>query len=183
MHEHILEFWFTEIEPRDWWVKDPEFDTHIANRFAHVHEQAVAGELSAWRKTAPGRLAEIIVLDQFSRNIYRDEPEAFASDERALKLAQEAVAKGACEALAGDKQLFLLMPYMHSESIEVHQQAEPLFEALAASDERYTRNLDFERRHKVIIDRFGRYPHRNAILGRKYSVEELEFLTQPGSGF
>jgi uncharacterized protein (DUF924 family) len=124
------------------------------------------------------RLAEIIVLDQFSRNMYRDTPQSFAYDVIALVLAQEAVAQGAHRELALPKRSFVLMPYMHSESLLVHEQAMQLFDQPGLEDD-----LDFERRHKSIIERFGRYPHRNAILGRTSTAEELEFLKQPGSSF
>ncbi len=118
------------------------------------------------------------MLDQFSRNAYRDTPRAFAQDAMALVLAQEAVAGGALEALAPVQRSFLLLPYMHSESRAIHVVAEALYRAHAPAE-----NLDFELRHKAIIDRFGRYPHRNALLGRTSTPEELEFLTQTGSRF
>jgi uncharacterized protein (DUF924 family) len=123
-------------------------------------------------------LAEIIVLDQFSRNVYRDTPAAFAQDSLALALSQEAVQSGALNALTETERTFLLMPYMHSESRAIHVQAERLFKVHAPAT-----NYDFELKHKLIIDRFGRYPHRNAILGRASTPEELVFLEQPGSSF
>ena len=131
-----------------------------------------------WRREPEGRLAEILVLDQFSRNMYRGTALAFASDTLALALAQEAVAVGADLALPQMRRLFVYMPYMHSESRAIHQVAEPLFRERAAQD-----NYDFELRHKAIIDRFGRYPHRNEALGRRSTPEELAFLAQPGSRF
>jgi len=137
-----------------------------------------AGELYGWRSTDLGRLAEIIVLDQFSRNIFRDQSLAFAWDAQALVLAQEAVTAGVLEQLEFSQQAFLIMPYMHSESKIIHEQAIKLFSRPGLEF-----NLDFEKRHKVIIDRFGRYPHRNEILGRQSSAEEEEFLKQPGSAF
>jgi uncharacterized protein (DUF924 family) len=174
----VLRFWFEEIAPAQWWKVDPAFDRLIGERFGVLHRQACAMELPAWRVTPQGRLAEVIVLDQFSRNIHRGTPAAFAADPAALALAQEAVASGADQALPQDRRVFLYMPYMHSESRAVHALAEPLFRAFAPAD-----NLDFELRHKAIIDRFGRYPHRNEILGRPSSPEELAFLQQPGSRF
>lgn len=174
----VLSFWFDEIEPRMWWQKDAGFDESIRQRFAYVHEQAVRGELLFWRASAEGRLAEIIVLDQFSRNIWRDQPQAFAHDGMALVLAQEAVATGADRMLPPPRRAFLYMPYMHSESLAIHQLAMKLFDAPGLED-----NLRFEKRHRDIILRFGRYPHRNTILGRHSTPEELEFLKQPGSGF
>ena len=141
-------------------------------------ERAAAGELYPWRATAEGRLAEVIVLDQFSRNVYRNTPQAFAQDPVALVLAQEAVASGALNQLDPTQRSFLLLPYMHSESRQIHLVAEALYTEYAPAV-----NLDFELRHKAIIDRFGRYPHRNEILGRTSTPEELEFLAQPGSRF
>lgn len=131
-----------------------------------------------WRGNAAGRLAEVIVLDQFSRNIFRDQPESFASDPLALALAQEAIAAGALAELPLEEKKFLLMPYMHSESRRIHEEAVELFSELGDSS-----TLRFEQRHKEIIDRFDRYPHRNAILGRTSTPEEVEFLSQPGSAF
>ncbi|QQE66233.1 membrane protein [Leptolyngbya sp. BL0902] len=177
--DDVLTFWFKDLQPQQWWAADPAFDAQLRERFWDLLQRAAAGELWPWRATAAGRLAEIIVLDQFSRNIYRQTPQAFAQDGMALVLAQEAVAAGALADLADPmERAFLLMPYMHSESKPIHAQAEPLFQEHTPAD-----NLDFERRHRAIIDRFGRYPHRNAILGRASTEEELEFLKQPGSRF
>jgi|TARA_R110000772_G_scaffold127819_1_gene235244 uncharacterized protein (DUF924 family) len=176
--EDILAFWFQELEPRQWWAVDAALDTRIGERFLPTLEQAARCELAPWRASAAGRLAEVIVLDQFSRNIFRNTPGAFAQDPLALGLAQEAVAGGALARLEPDQRSFLLMPYMHSESRLIHEAAEPLFKAWAPAN-----NHHFELRHKEIIDRFGRYPHRNAILGRESTAEEREFLTQPGSSF
>lgn len=176
--ETIINFWFDEIEPKAWWVKDTEFDALIKQRFGLLVVQAQAGELYHWRATPQGRLAEIILLDQFCRNIHRDTPQAFASDPLALALAQEAVAQGADTELKAKQVPFLFMPYMHSESKKIHEIAMVLFSREAAAG-----NLEFERRHKVIIDQFGRYPHRNEILGRESTPEEVEFLSQPGSSF
>ncbi|MBB2487792.1 DUF924 domain-containing protein [Mitsuaria sp. WAJ17] len=178
MPQQILDFWFHEIEPRQWWAVDPAFDALLRERFLLLLERAAQAELQDWRRTPQGRLAEVIVLDQFSRNIFRGTPRAFAQDPLALGLAQEAVAAGALASLAPDERSFLLMPFMHSESPRIHEDAERLFAQWAPEG-----NLDFERRHKAIIDRFGRYPHRNAILGRISTPEELAFLEQPGSRF
>ena len=149
----------------------------IRSRYATLHERASAGELYPWRTTPHGRLAEIIVLDQFSRNLHRDTPRMFAQDAAALALAQEAVAAGALAGLDLPGRAFLLMPYMHSESRAIHAVAEALFR------EHAPKNVEFELKHKAIVDRFGRYPHRNAVLGRASTPEELEFLAQPGSSF
>lgn len=174
----VLDFWFEEIEPAKWWQKDTEFDALISRQFSQLHAQAAACELYAWRDSADGCLAEVIVLDQFSRNMFRDTARAFAYDSLALALAQNAVARGLDQQLQPQQRNFLYMPYMHSESQLIHQLAVPLFANNSETD-----NLDFELRHKEIIDRFGRYPHRNEILGRQSSEQELEFLNQPGSSF
>lgn len=174
----VLHFWFHEVQPAQWWAVDAEFDACITERFKALHASAAAAELSAWRHGPQGRLAEILVLDQFSRNMFRGTPAAFASDAMALVLAQEAIAAGALQALNPVERSFLLLPLMHSESAFIHAQAEPLYRQYAP-----TSNWEFELRHKEIIDRFGRYPHRNAILGRVSTDEELHFLTLPGSRF
>ncbi len=173
----VLAFWFEEITPAQWWKVDPAFDAAIDTRFGVLHAQAAQAELWAWRATPEGRLAEVIVLDQFSRNRHRGTARAFACDPLALGLAQEAVARGADLALPPERRAFLYMPYMHSESRAVHAVAEPLFA------ERAAHVLDFERRHRAIVDRFGRYPHRNEVLGRVSTAEELTFLQEPGSRF
>lgn len=171
----IINFWFNELEPKQHWIKNPEFDKLIEQRFGDLLIAASKCELFSWRTTAQGRLAEIIVLDQFSRNIYRDMPQAFAQDALALALAQEAVSLGLDKELSDKEKPFLYMPYMHSESQVVHVEAEKLFKA--------TGNYDFEIKHKAIVDQFGRYPHRNEILGRESTPEEIEFLNKPGSSF
>lgn len=178
MLEQVLAFWFEEITPKEWWQKSDDFDRLIETRFGQLHAQAVQGELFQWRETAAGRLAEVIVLDQFSRNIYRDKPEAFAADATALVLAQEAVALGQDKALDETPRAFLYMPYMHSESRVIHAVAVELFNQTGMEN-----NYQFELRHKEIVDRFGRYPHRNDILGRESTVEEIAFLQTPGSSF
>lgn len=176
--EAVLAFWFDEIEPAQWWRADPAFDAQVRARFGELHRAAVQGELDAWRASARGRLAEVIVLDQFSRNLHRGSALAFAADPMALALAQEAVAAGHDLALPATQRLFLYLPWMHSESPRIHAVAVRLFTALGLPD-----NLDYELRHKAIIDRFGRYPHRNAALGRSSTAAELAFLREPGSSF
>lgn len=178
MFQVVIDFWFKELEPSSWFVKDEGFDALLRERFLSCYQQAIKGELYQWRTCPQGRLAEIIVLDQFSRNMFRDRPEAFSSDTIALVLAQTAVAAGCDQPLSPQERSFLYMPYMHSESAKVHEIAVQLF-----SQPGLERNLEFELRHKTIIDRFGRYPHRNKILGRVSTPEELEFLAQPGSSF
>ena len=178
MYREIIKFWFEEISQTQWWKKDVQFDQLIASRFLEVHGHASRCELNQWRDTADGRLAEIIVLDQFSRNIYRDSPLSFATDSLALVLAQEAIRVGADKKVSESMRSFFYMPFMHSESAVIHEEAVVLYEAYGNEG-----NLDFELRHKAIIDRFGRYPHRNEILGRDSTAEEVEFLSQPGSSF
>lgn len=174
----VLRFWFEECQPAQWWKVDAGFDAEVARRFGALHERASAGECWRWRATPAGRLAEILVLDQFSRNLHRGRPRAFAQDAMALVLAQEAVVGGAAEALAAEPRRFLLMPYMHSESVAIHAEAERLFAHYGPPDA-----VDFERRHAEIVRRFGRYPHRNEVLGRASTAEELAFLQHPGSRF
>jgi uncharacterized protein (DUF924 family) len=174
----VLKFWFEEISPAQWWKVDPELDRLITERFSVLHGRAVRAELFEWRIEPRGRLAEILVLDQFSRNIYRGDRLAFAADSIALALAQEAIAAKADLTLIPAERAFMYMPYMHSESRVIHLAAEQLFKPIGAEG-----SYDFELRHKAIVDRFGRYPHRNAILGRQSTAEELAFLAQPGSSF
>lgn len=174
----VLDFWFVESEPKQWFNGGEAFDAVIKSRFTSLLTQAIAGELHHWRLFGQGRLAEVIILDQFSRNIYRGNAHAFAQDPQALTLAQEAVAMGTLEQLTPVEQAFLLMPYMHSESRHIHELAVPLFKQYGEPS-----NYEFELKHKSIIDKFGRYPHRNAILGRQSSAEELAFLQHPGSSF
>lgn len=178
MYDGVLEFWFEETEPAMWWTADPAFDTRVRQRFGGLLLRAAQGELYLWRQEAKGRLAEIIVLDQFSRNIHRATPAAFSQDPAALVLAQEAVAAGIHRQLEPIERAFLLLPYMHSESRLIHEQAERLYRVHAPGG-----NYEFELKHKAIIDRFGRYPHRNEVLGRESTPEEIEFLKQPGSRF
>ncbi len=178
MYEEILTFWFKELEPSQWWDKDNELDRLITERFSHVHEQARKCELFRWRESAQGRLAEIIVLDQFSRNIYRNSPLAFANDSLALALSQEAISQKADEQLSPKERSFLYLPFMHSESLKIHEIAISLYEKNGIEQ-----NLEFERKHQAIIQKFGRYPHRNEILGRRSTNEEVSFLKQPNSSF
>ncbi len=177
-HQVVVHFWFTELTPKQHFTKDAALDETIRTRFGPTLEAAAQCELFAWRATPEGRLAEILVLDQFSRNVYRDTPRAFAQDALALALAQELVASGQDRSLPLAQRIFAYMPYMHSESALAHAQAVALFAQPGMES-----NLDFELRHKAIIDRFGRYPHRNAVLGRSATAEELAFLSEPGSSF
>lgn len=178
MYEDILNFWFNELSPAQWWAKDENLDAEIKHRFSAIHAQAARCELFDWRIAAKGRLAEIIILDQFSRNIFRDTPQAFANDSLALALAQEALTVDVDKALSPTERSFLYLPFMHSESAEIHKVAVILYSSPGLED-----HLDFELQHQSIITRFGRYPHRNKILGRESTPEEIEFLKEPGSGF
>lgn len=176
--QHIIQFWFNEIDSSYWWKKDNEFDQLIRQQYLSLHTQASLCELYHWRASAQGRLAEIIVLDQFSRNLFRDTLKAFTQDALALALAQEAIALKLDQQLEDSHKSFLYMPFMHSESQLIHEQAVKLYNQPGLEY-----NYEFELKHKIIIDRFGRYPHRNNILGRHSTAEELEFLQQPGSSF
>lgn len=168
--QSVLDFWFQSLQPADWWKKSPSLDKAIAEKFAPLLQAAKRGELYLWRENIHGRLAEIIVLDQFSRNIFRDSARAFEADALAVVLSQEALLHDKQE-LPGRERAFLYMPLMHSESPMIHRLA---LEVFSAPDLHL--NLDFEKQHKDIIDRFGRYPHRNAVLGRTSTPEELTFL-------
>ena len=174
----IINFWFHELSDRQHFAKDEKLDSTIRERFGLIHRAAVRGELFEWRALPEGRLAEIIVLDQFLRNIFRDSRESFAQDPQALTLAQEMVASGQDQKLSVEQRVFAYMPYMHSESKLIHEQAERLYSQPAMEGA-----LAYEVRHKVIIESFGRFPHRNAILGRMSSEQEKAFLKLPGSSF
>jgi uncharacterized protein (DUF924 family) len=174
----ILDFWFSALKPAQWFKASSALDDLIRAKFSAAHLAASRCETYSWRDTAAGRLAEIIVLDQFSRNIHRGTPLAFATDPLALTHAQTAVALGADLEVPVDQRAFLYMPYMHSESPLIHGEAVRLFSAPGLE-----KSLSSEQKHKAIIDRFGRFPHRNAILGRPSTPEELAFLEGPGSSF
>lgn len=176
--QQVLEFWFDADHQAFWFAQSDDFDQQIHEQFGTIHQRAKQGELWGWRSTVEGRLAEIIVLDQFSRNLFRDHADAFAQDGMALALAQEAISLKLDQQLSPILRKFMYMPFMHSESAYVHEFGYKLFQRLGDDV-----TLDFEKRHKDIIDRFGRYPHRNAVLGRTSSAEELAFLQQPNSRF
>jgi uncharacterized protein (DUF924 family) len=171
--DDVIRFWFNELGAQHWWRKDAGLDAQIRARFESTHAAAARGELFGWRATAEGRLAEIIVLDQFSRNMYRDTPRAFACDTVALVLAEEAIARGADLELPLPQRIFMYMPYMHSESPLIHERAVELFAQPGLEG-----SLKYELGHKRIIDRFGRFPHRNVALGRPYTTAEVEFLKE-----
>lgn len=177
-YDEVIKFWFEETTFQQYWSKSDEFDNTIRTRFGDLHQKATTGELKHWRNSPQGALAEIVILDQFSRNIYRGLPESFASDDLALSLAKDALTKSFDEKLTTTQKIFVYMPFMHSESLEDHIRAVQLFSA-----EGLEYNLGFEYKHKTIIEKFGRYPHRNSILGRESTSEEIEFLSQPDSSF
>ena len=174
----ILNFWFVETTPEFWFKKDDDFDAAIKDRFGKTVTKALAGKLDHWANDAEGCLALILMLDQFTRNIFRHSARAFSGDEMALALSLRCVER---KYLDADKPFycqFMLMPMMHSEEIDIQDMSLPLFET-------YTSKLTHEYaiKHRDIIARFGRFPHRNAILGRPNNSEEDHFLTQPGSSF
>ncbi|WP_106419088.1 DUF924 family protein [Salinicola tamaricis] len=174
----VCDFWFETLSAKQWFAKDAALDGEIADRFGTTLVAAARCELWHWRDTPTGRLAEIVVLDQFSRNVHRDTPAAFAQDPLALALAQELIASGEDTALPVAQRIFAYMPFMHSESLAIHARAIALFDVPGMETQ-----LDYEHRHREILQRFGRYPHRNAILGRVSTPEETAFLHEPGSTF
>lgn len=175
--DDILDFWFNILSERDWFIKDDEIDDMIRRRFRDFLLEASRGELFYWRENATGRLAEIIILDQFSRNIYRGSSAAFQNDALALVLAQEMINLKLHLELTEKQRIFCYMPFMHSESPVIHEQALNLFSSLGDKE-----SLKFEELHKDIIDKFGRFPHRNKIIGRTSTMREIEFLKHH-SGF
>lgn len=176
--QDILHFWFEELTPAQHFTKDAALDAHMRERFGATLEAAARDELRHWRTDTPGRLAEIIVLDQFSRNIHRNTPRAFAQDAQALARARELVALGGDRELPLPRRSFVYLPYEHSEVLAVHAEALPLFSQPGLEED-----LRYLHLHTEILRRFGRYPHRNAALGRASTPEELAFLQQPGSSF
>jgi uncharacterized protein (DUF924 family) len=175
----VLAFWFGETRPRQWFAKDAAFDGLVRDRFFGLTRQAIAGELNTWSAEAPCALALVLLLDQFPRQIWRDTAMAFAGDPQALAESLQAVKRGWLEAEPEQaRRQFWLMPLMHSEDLTVQEAALPLFERFCDP-----RTADFARRHRDVIARFGRFPHRNAALGRVSSAEELAFLQTPGSRF
>lgn len=192
--EEVLEFWFGPpgsaplAASTKWWTKDASFDQEIKTRFERTITAAAAGELDTWKTTPRGRLALVVVLDQFSRNAFRDTPRSFAQDARARDLAIEALDSGEDRRLEPIERSFLYMPLMHSENADLQRKCIAAFERLCDVTppdlQKYTAmNLDYAKKHAEIIERFGRFPHRNDILGRDSTPEEIEFLKQPGSSF
>lgn len=193
----VLDFWFGtltaagEVEPevrQRWWRKDEAFDASIRERFGALYERAVAGELDDWSNTAEGRLALVLVLDQFSRNLFRNSPLAWAHDARAQALTLEGLERGHDRALPVHGRTFLYMPLMHAEDRELQAECVRRFAALLDETHGPVRevvrgNLEFALRHEEIIERFGRFPHRNVVLGRESTPEEIAFLKEPNSSF
>ena len=185
----VLRFWFgREGEPgygafRDeWFQKDEAFDAGVTARFGALYEEAAAGKLDSWRDDPESCLALVILLDQFPRNMFRGDKRTHATDGKALETAKWAVERGLDRELQPFQKMFLYMPFMHSESVQDQRRSEELFEGLAhepgGPDVR-----EYAVGHREIVERFGRFPHRNAILGRETTPEEAEFLTQPGSSY
>jgi uncharacterized protein (DUF924 family) len=185
--QEVLDFWFGPPEVRgkarpEWFRKDDKFDAEIWRRFGALHAAAALGECEAWRHEPRSMLALVILLDQFSRNLYRADARAFAQDRHALACAREALARGDDQAALPVERQFLYLPFEHSEDLADQDRCVQLMGALEAFEP--TRGLtEWAERHRVIVRRFGRFPHRNAVLGRASTPEEAEFLLQPGSGF
>ncbi len=181
----VLDFWFGAADTaRDaWFRKDPGFDAQIRQRFGPLVELALVGGLADWDAAADAALARVLLLDQFTRNIFRGTPRAFDGDALALALARSMVARGADQALAPLRRVFVYLPFEHAEDAEAQGASLRLFGALAAAHPALASYDDYARRHATVIERFGRFPHRNAILGRPSTPEELAYLSQPGSGF
>jgi uncharacterized protein (DUF924 family) len=176
--DDIVKFWFGELTPEDWYKADAERDAEIRRRFGPLYENLSVAVPQNWLEMPKGWLAAILVLDQFPRNMFRGDPRAFATDARALALAKQAIAKSVDMRLEPDQRAFIYLPFQHAEDRADQARSLELFTALGNPN-----NLDFALRHKAIIDRFGRFPHRNAVLGRASTEEELVFLKEPGSSF
>jgi uncharacterized protein (DUF924 family) len=193
--EEVLSFWFGPpgapplANAERWFTSDPAFDEEVRARFEGLLRRAAAGELEDWRESPPGALALVIALDQFPRNVYRDSPRAFATDDAARDVSLDAQARGFDRALSPVERWFLYLPLMHAEDRGLQERSVALFEALArgasAPDvrEALAGAADYARRHRDVIDRFGRFPHRNRALGRVSTSQENAYLAQPGSGF
>lgn len=172
--EDVTRFWFVEHGPDDWFGGRAEFDAALAYEFAETHARVAWGEAWQWRVTPEGRLAEIIVLDQFSRQLHRGSPEAFAQDKMAVVLAQEAIAAGADQAIAKERRMFLFMPFMHAESLVIQEEGCRHFEQFGPD------MLKFMTGHRDCIAKFGRFPFRNKTLGRESTPAELAYMAEMG---
>ena len=176
--EEVLSFWFAPTSRARWFESDKGFDREIEERFSSLIEAAARGELEPWVETPRGALALCILLDQFPRNVGRGTPRAFASDAEARRIADLALAAGLDRKLDAEERLFLYLPFEHSENLQDQERSVALFRGLGDAEQ-----LDYAVRHRDIIARFGRFPHRNRVLGRDSTPEELAFLQQPGSSF
>ena len=188
--QEVLHFWFGAPDVPDygssrsvWFRKDAAFDRQIAERFSSLIESALAGELAHWHREAAPALAQILVLDQFTRNVFRDQPRAFAGDARALAAARAMVAAGQHHGLMPVQRAFVYLPFEHAEDVVAQDESVRLFTELAAAAPELAGMLDYAHRHRNVIAAFGRFPHRNALLGRTSSPAELAFLQEPGSRF
>jgi uncharacterized protein (DUF924 family) len=186
----VLDFWFGASDApeygatrKEWFVKDREFDAQVRERFFEHHKRALAGELDDWQGTPEGLLALIVTLDQFPRNMFRNQAEAFASDALALHYARRMVERGWDEELLPVMRSFVYLPFEHGESLALQKASVALFERLVLADPKLDDMLAYARRHFDVITRFGRFPHRNQALGRDSSADEIAFLSKPGSSF
>ena len=186
----VLDFWFGApgsavfgSARREWFAKDEAFDALIRERFGAAIERALRGELEAWAEAAPSALAQILLLDQLTRNAFRGTARAFAGDARALAAASRMVGSRQDESLAPFMRGFVYLPFEHAESMAMQDEAVRLFARLAAEAPEQADMLEYAHRHRSVIERFGRFPHRNDILGRRSTAEEIAFIAQPGSGF
>ncbi|MBE3026604.1 DUF924 domain-containing protein [Janthinobacterium sp. BJB1] len=188
--QDVLDFWFLPPEHPgygqsrvEWFRKDDAFDAQIRARFGALIDAAIAGGLGEWDATPHGALARLIVLDQFTRNVYRGTPRAFAGDVGALALAVALTQQGLDRQLPPMLRAFVYLPFEHAEDLAMQARAVELFQLLSQAQPGFESMLDYAQRHQEVIARFGRFPHRNAILGRPSTPEEVEFLRQPGSSF
>ncbi|QEI04583.1 DUF924 domain-containing protein [Pigmentiphaga aceris] len=186
----VLDFWFLpagdagHLASREvWFRKDPAFDAEIRTRFERLIQQAVDGGLQDWEAEPRGALARIVLLDQFTRNIWRDTPQAFSGDAVALKAAQQAVDAGHDLAVSPVERAFFYLPFEHAEDLNLQDRSVALFTALTSADPNAALLLDYAHRHRDVIKQFDRFPHRNRILGRTNTPEEVVYLAQPGAGF
>ncbi|HWX65115.1 MAG TPA: DUF924 family protein [Rhodanobacter sp.] len=186
--QDILDFWFAETNAAHWFVADPAFDAQIRERFGSAMEAAAQGRLDGWAADLAGWLALLILLDQFPRNLHRGDSRAWAQDASAQRVALSGIARGDDRRLPPLQRMFAYLPLEHAEDTALQQQSVVLFEQLyaeapASLRERCEEFLDYARRHREVIARFGRFPHRNAVLGRASTPEEMVYLAQPGTGF
>jgi uncharacterized protein (DUF924 family) len=186
----VLDFWFGQpgseefgSERKVWFSKDDGFDLGVAKAFGNTIEKALRGELDRWAESATGALARVLLLDQLTRNAFRGQPRAFAGDAQALAAAGSMVGSRQDEGLPPVMRAFAYMPFEHAEGLAMQDESVRLFSRLVAAAPELAHMLAFAHRHRAVIDRFGRFPHRNAILGRASTPEEIAYLSQPGSGF